>query len=318
MPVNDPPKFSVSCNQLPELTPHLRMRCSRACSLPGYLPNTPITDLLDQQHRLNHSLLATQGKLHDVQDRLQRGFIAEKQAISERAPLESLLATQTASLAHYVDTLIDPVCRILITFLENCDGCSTTRTAACDKVLTHSKIFENMGPSVFDSTDEKGQALVFAFNTTQADNSLRSSSSGSFWHPFANIATGDVQICLAKDSYGNTTFSVTLFDDGRTEQGGWDALGPIFLSYNVFPVNQAPSFRICECVRNENKVTELSCEGAQPLLRDQSCAKPKLDGMQGTFSLPPPLVPTPRAARLLHSLPSSSLSSFTLSRSTCF
>ena len=317
MPVNDPPTFSVSCNKLPELTPHLHMRCSRACSLPGYLPNTPISDLLDQQHRLNHSLLATQAKLHDVQDNLQRGIIGEKQAMPERALLESLLATQTASLAHYVDTLIDPVCRISITFPENCDGCSTTRTAACDRALTHNKIFENMGPSVLDSSDEKGQELVFAFKAIQADSSLKSSSPGSFWHPFANIATGDVQICLAKDSYGNTTFSVTLFDDGRTERGGWDAQGPIFLSYIVLPVNQAPSFRICECVRNENKSTELSCEGVQPLLRDQSCTEPKLNGMRGTIliSTPPP---TPCSARLRLSLPPSTLSSVTPSLSTCF
>ena len=272
--MNEAPKFAVSCNKLPELTPHARMRCTRACSLPGILPNTPISVLVDQQHHLNHSIYDTKNKIEEIQDRLRRGFIAEEQALSETAPLESLLAMQTTSLAHYVDTLIDPVCRISITFLENCDGCPTRQTQACDRMLTHSSMFQDIGPSMFDSADEGSQGLVFEFNATNADSSLRSSRSGTLWHPFVYIESGDVKTCLAKDSYGNVTFSVTLFDDGGTERGGWNAQGPVFLSYTVYPVNQAPSFRICECAGNENEVTRPSCLGVQPLLGDQSCANP--------------------------------------------
>ena len=237
------------------------MRCTRACSLEGFLPNTPVTYFETEKFRWNASVHETHRELDNIADRLRRGIISEKIANGERKNAEIVLASQERQLAHLVDTLLDPVCRISITILENCEGCGTERTNTCGHLLTHSELMTGLSPSDLDSIDESQQKLVWTVAVPESNN-LVSSSFSPLVRPTVT-QTGDVQYCVPHDSNGNITFSLTAVDDGGSARGGSDSQGPVFLTYIILPVNQEPSFSVCQCTGDNAGVTSVDARGVR-------------------------------------------------------
>ena len=65
------------------------MRCSRAYSLSGYLPNTQISEIQAMYHTWNHSIYQTEQQIEVIADRLRKGIIQEETANAKRLPLEA-------------------------------------------------------------------------------------------------------------------------------------------------------------------------------------------------------------------------------------
>ena len=238
---------------------HILQMDARMMQGSRYLPSTPADDFRAQQQVWNNSIHETELKIEEVFELLAEGIISEATANAERLPLEQMLQALRERLAYYVYVgqlrEIDPECRISVTMLENCVGCELGQTGTCAQVLTHEQLVSSMGQSINDATDESEQQLMFDVSVVNVSagsrlierTSLADSSASSLEPPSVDLATGDLNLCVPKDSYGAAAFSLMLYDDGGSQRGGTDHQGPVALSYTIYPINQAPSFHLCEC-----------------------------------------------------------------------
>ncbi|KAJ1493707.1 hypothetical protein T484DRAFT_1767745, partial [Baffinella frigidus] len=113
-------------------------------------------------------------------------------------------------------------------------------------------VLEDAGPSSFaefamnvsrgapNVLNEEHQTISFLF--TAIPGSLLALAAG----PGMNIAgqMGELRFTPANDSFGVTTFRMTLVDDGGVARGGHDTSVAVAITISVLPVNDAPVFSL--------------------------------------------------------------------------
>ncbi|MGB1605230.1 MAG: hypothetical protein ACPIOQ_71525, partial [Promethearchaeia archaeon] len=135
-----------------------------------YLPSVDAIEMAQQRQVWFQAVRETERFIQDIQrqDLVGRGLVTEAEHLSERQPLEILLALLRERLDYY-DYLLqllqnDPACRISISVLENCQGCESQANGACHgNTLKLSKFVSSISPSLSDAADESQQSLTWEF-----------------------------------------------------------------------------------------------------------------------------------------------------------
>jgi len=145
-------------------------------------------------------------------------------------------------------------CSVEVRILQNCAGCPSSLPSNCSHRLSLRHFVRDVHPSNYGSVDELNQSLSFEIALLSGDSSIFQ------LNPRIDTRTGDFSLCLDTDMAGVVEFNVTLVDSGSMVYGETIRYGPALLTVTVVPVNQAPSFRICENSLNPGcEVSDLCC-----------------------------------------------------------
>eukprot|EP00960_Hanusia_phi_P058147 763789-Hanusia_phi.AAC.1 len=137
----------------------------------------------------------------------------------------------------YCENITSYSCRLQI--LQNCVDCPGPRLCLERFPLP----LYNLSTAAPGVPGEGNQSLWMYYNsTTTSDLQLYNLS---FLIDDLN-KTASVSFCVELDSTGLNAFDVFLQDSGGTANGGIDTFGPFKLEIESLPVNQQPSFSLCE------------------------------------------------------------------------
>eukprot|EP00960_Hanusia_phi_P029920 748272-Hanusia_phi.AAC.7 len=295
LPVNDPPDFTIEC----EPSSFIDISCTTSCPHGRYYKDPQESFLLlTEQGALNVSIAEATKQMEQLDHDMTFGLISRNYFLEQYKLFKDDLDRANNRLDYINLLLANDRCQIDITVEESCFHCSQAADG-CAQGISFSHLATSIKPSIFSSADEMIQKLSFTF--TEIGDPLGHAvifSSG----PTISDSTGDLNACLRDAANGQKTFSVYLQDDGGVDRGGIDAQGPVFMTIRVLPINQPPSFQICDaCLPSEHSAVGKCCQeqDAEVVFQDLTCDSTSYDSPSCLATLQVPTFEESRAHLIL-------------------